>query len=88
MKAQHPCSYLDKNDDCDHFFLHKPHVTEVLPSLTSISLCKRVDLGRPPDTRFIESAGIIIGPTYGGHSYSLCMGLNSGAQVLKYDCII
>ena len=68
--------------------LHKPHVTEVLPSLTFISLYKQVDLGHPLDTRFIESVGTITGPTYGGHSYSLCMGLNSGAQVLKYDCIV
>ena len=67
--------------------LHKSHVTDVLPFLTFISLCKQVDLGRLLDTHFINSAGTIIGPTYDGHSYSLCIELNSGAQVLKYDCI-
>ena len=32
----------------------------VFPSLTSISLCKRVDLGRPRYVRFIDSEGIML----------------------------
>ena len=45
-----------------HSCLHYPHVIEVSPSLTSISLCNRVDLGRPLPMRCIESSGTIVGP--------------------------
>ena len=39
--------------------LHKPHVTEILSYLTSILLCKWVDLGCSLDTSFIDSIGTI-----------------------------
>ena len=35
----------------------------VFPSLTFISLCKQVDLGRPLTMRFIDSKGTIVGPS-------------------------
>ena len=40
---------------------HNPHVIVVFPSLKSISLCKRIDLERPCDVRFIDIEGIMVG---------------------------